>query len=87
MNYKSTFGKSTAWMSLAAGGSSIVSFFIFIVLSWLLNPEDIGLVAFALIIVFLGLFVALVYSMVMFRFFQASNHAIFVTLWMKHHIN
>jgi O-antigen/teichoic acid export membrane protein len=54
MNYKSTFGKSTAWMSLAAGSTSIVSFFIFIVLSRLLNPEDIGLVAFALIIVELG---------------------------------
>jgi O-antigen/teichoic acid export membrane protein len=54
MNYKSTFGKSTAWMSLAAGGSSIVSFFIFIVLSRLLNPEDIGLVAFALIFMELG---------------------------------
>jgi len=54
MNYKSTFGKSTAWMSLAASGSSIVSFCIFIVLSRLLSPEDIGLVAFALIIVELG---------------------------------
>jgi O-antigen/teichoic acid export membrane protein len=54
MNFKSAFGKSTAWMSLAAGGSSIVSFFIFIVLSRLLNPEDIGLVAFALIIAELG---------------------------------
>jgi O-antigen/teichoic acid export membrane protein len=54
MSFKSAFGKSTAWMSLAASGSSVVSFFIFIVLSRLLKPEDIGLVAFALIIVELG---------------------------------
>jgi O-antigen/teichoic acid export membrane protein len=54
VNFKATFGKSTAWMSLAASGSSIVSFFIFIVLSRLLNAEDIGLVAFALIITELG---------------------------------
>jgi PST family polysaccharide transporter len=54
VNFKSTFGKSTAWMSLAASGNSVVSFFIFIVLSRLLNAEDIGLVAFALIIVELG---------------------------------
>jgi O-antigen/teichoic acid export membrane protein len=54
VNFKSSFGKSTAWMSLAASGSSIVSFFIFIVLSRLLNPEDIGLVAFALIFMELG---------------------------------
>jgi O-antigen/teichoic acid export membrane protein len=54
MSFKSAFGKSTAWMSLAAASSGIISFFIFIVISRLLNPEDIGLVAFALIIVELG---------------------------------
>jgi O-antigen/teichoic acid export membrane protein len=41
-------------MSLAASANSVVSFFIFIVLSRLLDPEDIGLVAFALIVVELG---------------------------------
>lgn len=51
---KSNFGKSTAWMSLGAGVSSVVSFVIFIILSRILAPEDIGLVAFALIIVELG---------------------------------
>lgn len=51
---RSEFGKSTAWMSLAAGATSIVSFVIFVVLSRLLSPEEIGLVAFALIIVEIG---------------------------------
>lgn len=54
MNLKSQLGKSTAWMSLAASGNSAISFVIFIVLSRLLNPDEIGLVAFALIIVELG---------------------------------
>lgn len=54
MNIKSQLGKSTAWMSLAASGNSAISFVIFIVLSRLLSPADIGLVAFALIIVELG---------------------------------
>jgi O-antigen/teichoic acid export membrane protein len=54
MNYKSAFGKSTAWMSFAAGGTGVVSFLIFIVLSRLLSPEDIGIVAFALIVVEMG---------------------------------
>lgn len=54
MNIKSQLGKSTAWMSLAASGNSAISFVIFIVLSRLLSPEEIGLVAFALIIVELG---------------------------------
>jgi O-antigen/teichoic acid export membrane protein len=54
MSNKHSFGKNTAWMSLAASGSSIVSFFIFIVISRLLTPADIGLVAFAMIIFELG---------------------------------
>lgn len=54
MSLKKNFGKSTAWMSAAASGNSIVSFVIFIVLSRLLTPDDIGLVAFALIVVELG---------------------------------
>ena len=63
-------------MSLAAGGSSIVSFLIFIVLSRLLNPEDIGLVAFALIFLFLYSFGALVYTVTMFCIFKTSTQAI-----------
>lgn len=54
MSLKKNFGKSTAWMSAAASGNSIVSFIIFIILSRLLTPDDIGLVAFALIVVELG---------------------------------
>jgi len=54
MNIKAQLGKSTAWMSLAASGNSAISFIIFIVLSRLLSPAEIGLVAFALIIVELG---------------------------------
>lgn len=54
MSLKKSFGKSTLWMSAAASGNSIISFVIFIILSRLLAPEEIGLVAFALIIVELG---------------------------------
>jgi O-antigen/teichoic acid export membrane protein len=54
MNLKKSFGKSTLWMSAAASGNSLISFVIFIILSRLLAPEEIGLVAFALIIVELG---------------------------------
>jgi len=48
------FGRSTAWMSIAASGTSTVSFIVFIILSRLLAPDEIGLVAFALIFVELG---------------------------------
>ncbi|GGY74414.1 lipopolysaccharide biosynthesis protein [Cellvibrio zantedeschiae] len=41
-------------MSLAASGNSIISFIIFIVLSRILSATDIGLVAFALIVVEIG---------------------------------
>lgn len=54
MSLKKSFGKSTLWMSAAASGNSVISFVIFIILSRLLAPEEIGLVAFALIIVELG---------------------------------
>ncbi len=54
MSLKKNFGKSTVWMSTAASGNSLISFVIFIILSRLLAPEDIGLVAFALIVVELG---------------------------------
>lgn len=54
MSLKKSFGKSTLWMSAAASGNSLISFVIFIILSRLLAPEEIGLVAFALIVVELG---------------------------------
>lgn len=54
MALKKRLGSSTAWMSLAASGNSLVSFVIFIVLSRILAPEEIGLVAFALIFVEIG---------------------------------
>ncbi len=54
MNLKKNFGKSSVWMSTAASGNSLISFIIFIMLSRLLTPEEIGLVAFALIVVELG---------------------------------
>jgi len=54
MSLKKSFGKSTLWMSAAASGNSVISFLIFIILSRLLAPEEIGLVAFALIVVELG---------------------------------
>jgi O-antigen/teichoic acid export membrane protein len=54
MNLKQNLGRSTAWMSLAATGNSVISFVIFIVLSRILSATDIGLVAFALIVVEIG---------------------------------
>ena len=54
MSLKQSFGKSTLWMSAAASGNSLISFVIFIILSRLLTPEEIGLVAFVLIVVELG---------------------------------
>lgn len=54
MSLKKQLGRSTAWMTVAAGVNSISSFFIFIFLSRILEPKDIGLVAFALIIVEIG---------------------------------
>lgn len=54
MNLKQHFGKSSLWMSIAASGSSLVSFMIFVLLSRLLNPDDIGLIGFAIILIELG---------------------------------
>lgn len=54
MSLKKNFGKSSVWMSTAASGNSLISLVIFIILSRLLAPEEIGLVAFALIVVELG---------------------------------
>jgi O-antigen/teichoic acid export membrane protein len=54
MNLKQNLGRSTAWMGLAATGNSAISFIIFIVLSRILSATDIGLVAFALIVVEIG---------------------------------
>ena len=54
MALKKRLGRSTVWMSAAASGNSVVSFLIFIVLSRILAPQEIGLVAFALIVVEAG---------------------------------
>ena len=54
MSLKNNFSKSSFWMSTAASGNSIISFVIFIILSRLLAPEEIGLVAFSLIVVEIG---------------------------------
>lgn len=54
MNLKQRLGRSTMWMSAAASGNSVISFLIFIVLSRILSPDEIGLVAFALIVVEAG---------------------------------
>jgi len=54
MTLKKNLGRSTAWMSLAATGNSVTSFIIFIILSRILSATEIGLVAFALIVVEIG---------------------------------
>lgn len=54
MNLKRQLSNSTAWMSLAASGMSIVSFLVFIVISRLLSPAEIGLAVFAILVVELG---------------------------------
>lgn len=51
MNLKTRFGYGTFWMSMGASATSAVSFIVFVVLSRVLSPEEIGLVAFALIFV------------------------------------
>jgi O-antigen/teichoic acid export membrane protein len=51
---KKRLGHSTLLMSLAASANSVISFVIFIVLSRILSPAEIGLVAFALIFVEAG---------------------------------
>jgi len=54
MSQQKTFGKSTAWMSLAASGMSLVSFLVFIIISRILSADEIGLVVFAILVVEAG---------------------------------
>lgn len=54
MSHQKTFGKSTAWMSLAASGMSLVSFLVFIIISRILSADEIGLVVFAILVVEAG---------------------------------
>lgn len=58
MSLKKQLGSSTLWMSIGATGTSITSFIIFVVISRLLSPVEIGLVAFALILVDIGKLIA-----------------------------
>ncbi|HSC66138.1 MAG TPA: lipopolysaccharide biosynthesis protein [Cellvibrio sp.] len=54
MSLKRQLSSSTAWMSLAASGMSLVSFLVFIIISRILSPNEIGLVVFAILVVELG---------------------------------
>lgn len=54
MNLKKQLSNSTAWMSIAASGMSIVSFLVFIVISRILAPNEIGLAVFAILVVEVG---------------------------------
>ena len=54
MNLKRQLSSSTAWMSLAASGMSLVSFLVFIIISRILSPNEIGLVVFAILVVEAG---------------------------------
>ena len=54
MSRQKSFGKNTAWMSLAASGMSLVSFLVFIIISRILSPDEIGLVVFAILVVETG---------------------------------
>jgi len=54
MNLKKQLSNSTAWMSVAASGMSIVSFLVFIVISRILAPSEIGLAVFAILVVEVG---------------------------------
>ena len=54
MSLKKQLGKSTAWMGLAASGMSVVSFLVFIVISRILSPSEIGLAVFAILVVEVG---------------------------------
>lgn len=58
MELKKRLGYSTIWMSIGATGTSIVSFVVFVVISRLLSPAEIGLVAFTLILVDIGKLIA-----------------------------
>jgi len=54
MSLRKSFGESTAWMSLAASGMSLVSFLVFIIISRILSPNEIGLVVLAILVVETG---------------------------------
>jgi O-antigen/teichoic acid export membrane protein len=54
MSLKRQLSSSTAWMSLAASGMSLVSFLVFIIISRILSPNEIGLVVFAILVVEVG---------------------------------
>ncbi|WP_323815151.1 oligosaccharide flippase family protein [Cellvibrio sp. NN19] len=54
MSMQKRLGSSAAWMSLSASSMSIVSFIVFIIISRLLSPDEIGLVVFSLLIVETG---------------------------------
>ncbi len=54
MGLKQQLGNSTAWMSLAASSMSIVSFLVFIIISRILSPSEIGLAVFAILVVEAG---------------------------------
>lgn len=54
MGLKQQLSNSTAWMSLAASGMSIVSFLVFIIISRILSPTEIGLAVFAILVVEAG---------------------------------
>lgn len=54
MGLKQQLSNSTAWMSLAASSMSLVSFLVFIIISRLLSPAEIGLAAFAILVVEAG---------------------------------
>ena len=54
MTLKKSLGSSAVWMSLAASMMSMVSFIVFIIISRILSPDEIGLVVFALLVVEAG---------------------------------
>ncbi|WP_062063278.1 oligosaccharide flippase family protein [Cellvibrio sp. OA-2007] len=54
MSLQKSLGSSAAWMSLAASSMSIVSFVVFIIISRILSPDEIGLVVFAILVVEAG---------------------------------
>lgn len=54
MNLQKSLGESTVWMSLAASSMSIVSFIVFVIISRILSPDEIGLVVFAILVVETG---------------------------------
>lgn len=58
MAMKQRLGRSTVWMSVGATGTAITSFVVFVIISRVLSPEEIGLVAFTLILIDIGKLIA-----------------------------